>query len=41
LINCTQGTVLRMLPPYILAESEVDQAIRVLHKVLKKTKPSV
>ncbi len=36
LINCTHGTVLRMLPPYTLAESEVDQAIRVLQKVLKK-----
>jgi acetylornithine/succinyldiaminopimelate/putrescine aminotransferase len=41
LINCTHSTVLRMLPPYILSESEVDQAIRVLQKVLKKTKPPV
>jgi len=39
LINCTHETVLRMLPPYILTEQDVDRAIRVLDKVLKKAKP--
>jgi acetylornithine/N-succinyldiaminopimelate aminotransferase len=39
LINCTHDTVLRALPPYILTEQDVDRAIRVLDKVLKKAKP--
>lgn len=39
LINCTHNTVLRALPPYILTEQEVDRAVRVLDKVLKKAKP--
>jgi predicted acetylornithine/succinylornithine family transaminase len=40
LINCTHTTVLRALPPYILAEQDVDRAITVLNKVLKKAKPA-
>jgi predicted acetylornithine/succinylornithine family transaminase len=36
LINCTHDTVLRFLPPYIATEKEVDQAMKVLHKVLAK-----
>lgn len=40
LINCTHETVLRMLPPYILTEQDVDRAITVLNKVLKKAKPA-
>jgi acetylornithine/N-succinyldiaminopimelate aminotransferase len=39
LINCTHNTVLRALPPYILAEQDVDRSITVLNKVLKKAKP--
>jgi len=39
LINCTHNTVLRALPPYILTEQEVDRAIRVLDKAMKKAKP--
>jgi acetylornithine/N-succinyldiaminopimelate aminotransferase len=39
LINCTHDTVLRMLPPYILTEQDVDRAITVLNKILKKAKP--
>jgi predicted acetylornithine/succinylornithine family transaminase len=39
LINCTHNVVLRFLPPYILTEADVDRAIRVLDKVLKKAKP--
>ncbi len=30
LINCTHDTVLRFLPPYIIAEKEVDEAIYIL-----------
>ncbi len=33
LVNCTQGTVLRMLPPYIVSEREMDEAVRVLDDV--------
>jgi acetylornithine/N-succinyldiaminopimelate aminotransferase len=33
LINCTHDTVLRMLPPYIITEEEVDRAITGLTKV--------
>lgn len=38
LINCTHEAVLRMLPPYILTEKDVDRAITVLNRVLKKAK---
>ncbi|MFN3323529.1 MAG: aspartate aminotransferase family protein [Bryobacteraceae bacterium] len=38
LINCTHDTVLRFLPPYIIHEKQVDAAIRILRKVLKKAK---
>ena len=33
LINCTHDTVLRMLPPYIITEKEVDQAVKILGKM--------
>lgn len=36
LINCTHDVVLRFLPPYIITENEVDRAIDILKKVLKK-----
>lgn len=36
LINCTHDTVVRMLPPYILTEQDVDRAVTVLTRVLKK-----
>jgi acetylornithine/succinyldiaminopimelate/putrescine aminotransferase len=39
LINCTHGTVLRALPPYILTEQDVDRAVTVLKAVFKKAKP--
>ena len=38
LLNCTHETVLRMLPPYILTEQDVDRAISVLNKVFKKAR---
>jgi acetylornithine/N-succinyldiaminopimelate aminotransferase len=36
LINCTHDTVLRMLPPYILTERHVEEAIKGLTKVFAK-----
>src|SRR3954471_18741568 len=36
LINSTQETVLRFLPPFLLEEKHVDKAIRVLRKILKQ-----
>lgn len=34
LINCTQSTVLRFLPPYILTQAHVDEASGILKEVL-------
>lgn len=36
LINCTNNTVLRFLPPFVLRKKDVDRAIKVLDKVLKR-----
>ncbi len=36
LINCTHETILRMLPPYILTEQDVDRGIAVLNNIFKK-----
>ena len=36
LFKCTHDTVLRFLPPYIITEQEVDRAVKVLVRVLKK-----
>jgi acetylornithine/N-succinyldiaminopimelate aminotransferase len=36
LINCTHETVLRFLPPYIISPKEIDRAVSILTKVLKK-----
>jgi predicted acetylornithine/succinylornithine family transaminase len=38
LINCTHDTVLRFLPPYIATEKEVDQALKIMGKLLAKLK---
>jgi acetylornithine/N-succinyldiaminopimelate aminotransferase len=38
LINCTHDTILRMLPPYIITEKEVDQGLKILAKVFSKVK---
>jgi acetylornithine/succinyldiaminopimelate/putrescine aminotransferase len=35
LLNCTHDTVLRMLPPYIITEKEIDRGLRILNKVFK------
>lgn len=37
LINCTHEVVLRFLPPYIIGKKEVDAAVKILAKVLKKS----
>src|SRR6266481_6997181 len=39
LINRTQDTVLRFLPPYIIQRTHVDQVIRALDSALVSTKP--
>lgn len=38
LINCTHDRVIRLLPPYIISDTEVDRAVRILTKVLRKVK---
>jgi predicted acetylornithine/succinylornithine family transaminase len=38
LMNCTHDTVLRFLPPYIITEKEVDQAMKILAKLFAKVK---
>lgn len=35
LLNVTQDTVIRLLPPFLLEEKHVDQGIKVLKKLLK------
>lgn len=37
LINCTQGNVLRIMPPLTVTKREIDQAIQILSEVLAKT----
>ena len=39
LVNVTHESVLRMLPPYILSERQVDEAVRGLDRVFKRWKP--
>ena len=33
-INCTQGTVLRFMPPMIVTAEQIDQAVEILDSVL-------
>jgi acetylornithine aminotransferase len=35
LINCTQGNILRFLPPLIVSRNEIDQLLEMLDKALK------
>jgi acetylornithine/N-succinyldiaminopimelate aminotransferase len=37
LMNCTHDTVLRFLPPFIVTEAEVDEAVAILERVLAET----
>ena len=39
LFNCTHEKVLRLLPPYILTEQDVDRAMTALVKVFRNVKP--
>ena len=34
LINCTQGNILRIMPPLVVREKEIDRAIQILDEVL-------
>ncbi len=34
LINCTQGNVLRLMPPLVVKEKEIDRAVQILEEVL-------
>jgi len=34
LINCTQGNILRIMPPMTVTKAEIDKAISILDKVL-------
>lgn len=38
LFNCTHDTVLRFLPPYIITEKEVDEALAGLERVFTRTR---
>jgi acetylornithine aminotransferase len=38
LINCTNTTVLRLLPPYIITQEQSDQLMFELHSILKSIK---
>ena len=38
LINCTNTTVLRLLPPYIITQEQCDQLMFELHSILKSLK---
>jgi len=40
LINCTHDTVLRFLPPYIVTEREVDQAVKILDAIFAAQQPA-
>jgi acetylornithine/succinyldiaminopimelate/putrescine aminotransferase len=40
MLNCTHDVVLRFLPPYIIGKREVDQALKILVKALKKFIPA-
>ena len=36
LINCTQKSILRIMPPLVITEKEADEAISILDKVFSK-----
>jgi acetylornithine aminotransferase len=37
LINCTQGNIIRLLPPLIVSRAELDQGVEILTAALKDT----
>jgi acetylornithine/succinyldiaminopimelate/putrescine aminotransferase len=38
LVNCIHDTILRFLPPYIVSDAEIDRAVKILGRVMKKAK---
>jgi acetylornithine/succinyldiaminopimelate/putrescine aminotransferase len=38
IINCTHETVLRMLPPFIITEKQIDKFVKALRPVLEAQK---
>ncbi len=36
LVNCTRDTVIRMLPPYVITEADIDRALEGLDKVFAR-----
>ncbi|HTL70871.1 MAG TPA: aspartate aminotransferase family protein [Candidatus Eisenbacteria bacterium] len=40
LINCTQGNVLRLMPPLVVKEKEIDRAVQILDEVLAAERES-
>ena len=41
ILNCTHETVLRMLPPFIITERQIDKFVRALRPVLEAQTPSL
>jgi acetylornithine/N-succinyldiaminopimelate aminotransferase len=39
LVNCTQGNVLRLLPPLVITNQELDAAIGILREAFKVVFP--
>ena len=35
LINCTQGNVLRFLPPFVITKKDIDKTIKILGDAFK------
>jgi acetylornithine/succinyldiaminopimelate/putrescine aminotransferase len=38
IINCTHETVLRMLPPFVISEKQIDKFVKALRPVLEAQK---
>ncbi len=36
LINCTQSNVLRLMPPLVVKEKEIDRAVQILDEIMKE-----
>ncbi|MBU4449334.1 MAG: aspartate aminotransferase family protein, partial [Proteobacteria bacterium] len=39
LLNCTQGNVIRLLPPLVITPKELDAALAILRDALKMVFP--
>ena len=40
LLNCTNGNVLRLLPPLILSREQIDEAMKIFEKVFSEVSES-